>query len=147
MPASKTSGKRQIAALPWRLAGGGIEVLLVTSRETRRWVIPKGWPMSGHSKHQSAAIEAFEEAGVKGAVSAKSVGSFSYRKRLSEKRGVDLTVDVFPLRVKEQAAAWPEKTERTARWFHSTEAARLVQEPELAALIAAFAAGGFMRCA
>lgn len=138
---------RQVAALPWRTAGGGIEVLLVTSRETRRWVVPKGWPMRGRSAPQAAAREAFEEAGVEGNVSTKVLGQFSYDKRLRDGQSLHVTVELFALRVKLQHADWPEKGQRVARWFHPGEAARLVGEPELASLIAAFAAGGFMRSA
>ena len=59
--------RAQFAALPWRRrADAGIEVLLITSRETRRWVIPKGWPIKGKSSAKSAAREAFEEADQKG---------------------------------------------------------------------------------
>jgi 8-oxo-dGTP pyrophosphatase MutT (NUDIX family) len=147
MANGKSASPLQVAALPWRLASGGIEVLLVTSRETRRWVVPKGWPMRGRSASQAAAREAFEEAGVEGSVASKSLGQYSYDKRLSDGQSKHVTVDLFALRVKLQHADWPEKRQRVARWFHPDEAARLVGEPELASLIAAFAAGGFMRSA
>lgn len=135
----------QVAALPWRLAGGGVEVLLVSSRETRRWVIPKGWPIPGLSHAEGAAREAFEEAGVRGRVSRKPIGVYRYMKRLDGEKSLECTVDVHPLRITAQLAEWPEKGERVVRWFHPTEAARLVQEPELAALIRSFAAGLYMR--
>ena len=137
----------QVAALPWRLAGPGIEIMLATSRETKRWVTLKGWPMPGRSAAQSASREAFEEAGVKGSVTAQAIGEFSYAKRLDDGRVIDLRVDVYALRVRQQLADWPERGERVIRWFHPNEAARLVAEPELASLIKSFAAGGFMRCA
>ena len=74
----------QYAALAWRpCASGGIEVLLITSRETRRWVIPKGWPIKDLRPHQTAAREAWEEAGIEGRTGARKIGVFDYDKRLS----------------------------------------------------------------
>jgi 8-oxo-dGTP pyrophosphatase MutT (NUDIX family) len=91
----------QYAALPYRLnAGFRPEFMLVTSRETRRWIIPKGWPKKGKSPQHSAAREAFEEAGVVGAIAKRSVGSFSYKKRLETGGIVVCEVRVFPLEVK-----------------------------------------------
>ena len=83
---SRATGRRRVqyAALPYRLNGKTrTEVMLVTSRETRRWIIPKGWPQKGKAPHDSAAREAFEEAGVVGAVGKRAVGSFPYQKRLN----------------------------------------------------------------
>src|ERR1700726_1179051 len=80
----------QYAALPYRVRRNfGTEVMLVTSRETRRWIIPKGWPHKGKTPHRSAAREAFEEAGVVGAVGSRPVGSFSYEKRLNNGGSVE----------------------------------------------------------
>ena len=70
----------QVAALPFRIKDGKIEVLLVTSRETKRWLIPKGWPMKGKKPHKAAAQEAEEEAGVKGEIKNKPLGSYDYWK-------------------------------------------------------------------
>ena len=76
--------RAQFAALPWRLgAEGAVEVLLITSRETRRWVIPKGWPIKGRSSAKSAAREAFEEAGVVGKIGKAPIGVFAYDKALT----------------------------------------------------------------
>jgi 8-oxo-dGTP pyrophosphatase MutT (NUDIX family) len=138
---------RQVAALPWRLAGSGIEVLLVTSRETKRWVVPKGWPMQRRTAAQSAAREAFEEAGILGSVAARNIGEYTYHKRLTKGSDLDCRVELFALRVTRQQTDFPEKGQRVARWFHPSEAAKLVAEPKLAELIRAFAAGGFMRAA
>ena len=102
----------QYGALPYRVSSGErAEFMLVTSRETRRWIIPKGWPKRGKSPHRSAAREAFEEAGIVGAVGRQTVGSFSYEKRLKNGRSVECEVRVFPLQVKRQSKAWPEKFE------------------------------------
>jgi 8-oxo-dGTP pyrophosphatase MutT (NUDIX family) len=131
------SGKlrmNQVAALPFRVVDGGIEVLLVTSRETKRWLIPKGWPMKGRKPHKAAAREAEEEAGVKGRIEGKALGHYTYWKR----RVVhfDLCrVDVYPLEVSKQLKSWKEKGQREARWFKVEEAADAVLEPALAWLI------------
>ena len=103
----------QYGALPYRVnSGSRAEIMLVTSRDTRRWIIPKGWPKKGKSPHHSAAREAFEEAGVVGAVGRRSVGSFSYEKRLKDGAMVECEVRVFPLQVKRQSKEWPEMQER-----------------------------------
>jgi 8-oxo-dGTP pyrophosphatase MutT (NUDIX family) len=70
----------QYGALPYREIKSGVQILLVTSRGTRRWIIPKGWPQRGMPAHRAAALEAFEEAGVVGKVSKKTVGSYWYDK-------------------------------------------------------------------
>jgi 8-oxo-dGTP pyrophosphatase MutT (NUDIX family) len=129
---------QQYAALPWR-DDGGLEILLVTSRETRRWVIPKGWPMKGKQPHAAAAREALEEAGVTGRIAKRPIGAYSYIKRLKNGAPLQCSVDVFPLKVVNQRTRWPEQGERTAHWFTPDEAATAVDEPELQALIDAFA--------
>src|SRR5436309_13421063 len=119
------SGRRKISAarrvqygaLPYRLsAGSRPQFMLVTSRETRRWIIPKGWPHKGKAPHHSAAREAFEEAGVVGAVASRPAGSFAYRKRLKSGRVVVCEVHVFPLRVSHQTKLWPERRQREVKW-------------------------------
>src|SRR6266700_4715777 len=100
-------------ALPYRLRGGSRpQFMLITSRETRRWIIPKGWPKKGKSPHHSAAREAFEEAGVVGAVAGRSVGSFTYEKRLKNGGAVVCEVRVFPLQVRRHNKQWPDKQNR-----------------------------------
>lgn len=129
-------GDRQIAALPWRhdLSTGAIEVLLVTTLETRRWVIPKGWPMPGRKDHHAAAEEAREEAGVSGVSSPRRVGSFSYDKR-KRTGATRVTVDVYPLRVLREHSTWPEMAVRRREWMSPEIAATRVLEPELRALL------------
>jgi 8-oxo-dGTP pyrophosphatase MutT (NUDIX family) len=127
----------QYAALPYRV-GETIEVLLVTSRETQRWVIPKGWPMNGKKPHAAAAREALEEAGVSGKVAKTPFGAYRYVKRLKNGAPLVCSVDVFPLQVERQRKRWPEQHQRTAHWFSVEEAAESVDEPELQALIARF---------
>ncbi|HEX2018774.1 MAG TPA: NUDIX hydrolase, partial [Aurantimonas sp.] len=77
---TKIKRRKQFAALPFRTDADGVEVLLVTSRDTGRWVIPKGWPMKNRRPHRAAAIEAFEEAGVVGKASKVPMGTYDYDK-------------------------------------------------------------------
>jgi 8-oxo-dGTP pyrophosphatase MutT (NUDIX family) len=126
----------QYGALPYRMKGRSrAEIMLVTSRGTQRWIIPKGWPKKGKSARQSAAREAFEEAGVIGRVSRHAVGSFSYEKRLKNGGTVECEVRVFPLHVKRQTKEWPEKEERKIKWLSADKAAKKVDEPTLGELI------------
>ncbi|GEO14364.1 NUDIX hydrolase [Microvirga aerophila] len=134
MPKSPKEQFCQVAALPFRIKDGRIEVLLVTSRETKRWLIPKGWPMKGKKPHKAAAQEAVEEAGVKGEIKPKPLGHYDYWKRRAAH--FDLCrVDVYPLEVSKQLSSWREKGQRDARWFDVEEAAHQVLEPALAQLI------------
>ncbi|HEY8564609.1 MAG TPA: NUDIX hydrolase [Beijerinckiaceae bacterium] len=129
---------RQVAALPLRWIEGRCEVLLVTSRETRRWIIPKGWPMAALKDRKAAALEAKQEAGVVGRVGRAPIGTFLYWKR--RERHFDLVrVDVYPLAVERHLSRWKEKGQRDLRWFGLDEAARLVGEPGLATLVAGLA--------
>ena len=135
---SKTVAARrlQYGALPYRVSSGSrAEFMLVTSRETRRWVIPKGWPKKGKSPHRLAAREAFEEAGVTGAIGRRSVGSFSYEKRLKNGGLIECEVRVFPLEVKRQSKQWPEMQERKIKWLSASKAAEKVKEPMLGKII------------
>lgn len=137
-----SEARQQVAALPYRLRDGALNVLLVTSRETRRWVLPKGWPMRGRKPHQAAAREAWEEAGAVGRAAKRPVGAYAYRKRLSDGAAVPCVVTVFPLAVERLAERWPEQGERARRWVSPEEAAALVEEEDLAALLRAFGGAG-----
>ena len=130
----------QYAALPWREGEAGREVLLITSRETGRWVLPKGWPMKRRSPAEAAAREAFEEAGVRGEVGTEPAGAYTYLKAFNEVLAFRCEVQVFPLHVAEELPDWPERAERTRRWFATEDAAGAVQETELQALIRSWAA-------
>jgi 8-oxo-dGTP pyrophosphatase MutT (NUDIX family) len=112
----------QFAALPWRIGEGGRrEVMLLTSRETQRWVIPKGWPMKGRKPSEAASREAYEEAGLIGhIVSKRPLGNFHYQKKLTKKERL-CQVRVFSFRVERQLNDWPEKTQRETKWFDATE--------------------------
>lgn len=135
----KGGKRRQVAALPWRGEGEALRILLVSSRETRRWVIPKGWPMKDRADPQAAAQEAYEEAGLKGLIASQPFGDYPYLKRLKNGEARPVKVDVYPLEVSAQLDAWPEKGQRTLQWMTAVEAALAVQEPELRDLIARFA--------
>lgn len=115
-------------------------ILLVTSRETKRWVIPKGNPIAGLAPHMAAAREAFEEAGVIGHPTPQRLGCYHYPKRRKDGSVRIATVDVYALEVATQLESWPERHERTTRWFLQTEAVDVIEELELQALIRAFVA-------
>jgi 8-oxo-dGTP pyrophosphatase MutT (NUDIX family) len=130
--------RTQVAALPFRQSDAGYEVMLITSRGTGRWVIPKGWPEGEEALWHAAAREADEEAGVAGDISQDALGRFYYAKQLARGREWRCEVLVYPLEVKDVAGSWPEKKQRRRRWFAPMDAARLVAEPELAEMIARF---------
>lgn len=127
---------QQYAAICYRLRKKHAEpeVLLMTSRGTGRWVIPKGWPMKGKPSHAVAAREAYEEAGVRGTVSEEPFGCYHYQKGLKDGFSVTCRVQVYTLEVKEILKEFPEKDMRRFEWVNCEEAAARVQEPELKAL-------------
>lgn len=135
MAKSDRSTDTQYGALPYRIGPEGVEVLLITSRETRRWVIPKGWPMSGKKPHRVAEIEAFQEAGVKGVISKRPAGIYPYSKLLPSGESRLCLVEVFPLRVTLEKVKWRETSHRHRRWFPQDEASELVDEGTLAQII------------
>lgn len=134
LPPGEDGTRSQCAALCWRMHRGRVEVLLITSRDTGRWVIPKGWPMPGKSAAQSAIQEAWEEAGVRGKGQDRPVGQYGYFKIMADKSALPCVVTVYPLRVKELASRYPERKQRRRRWHDAEDAAKLVAEPELRAL-------------
>ncbi|WP_404482384.1 DUF47 family protein [Novosphingobium sp. BL-52-GroH] len=142
---------RQIAVLPYRTVGNAIDapiqILLITSRQTRRWVIPKGGLMKGMPPHAAASVEAEEEAGVLGATCPVPLGSYRYRKRRNSGAWVWADVDVFPFAVTEELDSWDEQHQRERRWFPLAEAARSVEEEDLRALIRSFGAREFRAAA
>lgn len=135
---TETSEARQVAALPWRQGEDGVEVMMITSRETRRWVIPKGGRMVGKTDPQAAAQEAYEEAGIQGETLEAPVGHFRYAKRLKSGATQACVVAVYPLEVLIQLGAWPEDQQRQRRWMPQAEAADAVDEADLAQLIRDF---------
>jgi 8-oxo-dGTP pyrophosphatase MutT (NUDIX family) len=132
----------QVGAVPWRRRRGRIEVLLITSRETKRWVIPKGWPMPHLIDSNAARQEAFEEAGVKGRVQRKPLGFYLYYKMLRKGARQPCKVTVYSLSVEAQFSRWPEREERTRAWFKAEEAAGMVHEQGLKDILIALVEGG-----
>ncbi|MCP4314517.1 MAG: NUDIX hydrolase [Hyphomicrobiales bacterium] len=128
----------QYAALCFRRGTEGLEVLLVTSRGTGRWILPKGWAIKNLSDSGTAAREALEEAGVVGQVRSKSIGTYQVRKWMHGGLPVQCTVQVYPLEVEQLRDEYPERNQRQRRWFSQAEAASLIGEPELKALISVF---------
>jgi 8-oxo-dGTP pyrophosphatase MutT (NUDIX family) len=127
---------RQVAAIPFRLGeDGGMQVMLVTSRGTKRFIVPKGWPMKGKSGRKAATIEAEQEAGVTGKTLKEPAGTYSYWKRL-DASFVRVDVTVYLLAVAEERADWRERKTRQRAWLSPRDAAVLIDEPELATLVA-----------
>ena len=130
------TGHTQFGVLPYRAdSRGNTEVLLLTSRDTGRWVIPKGWPIRGRKPHEAAAIEAFEEAGVRGNVAKKSIGEYHYSKKISEREDRLCEVEVFLMLVTRVLDKWPEQSQRQRAWFGPSVAAALVDEGALAIML------------
>jgi 8-oxo-dGTP pyrophosphatase MutT (NUDIX family) len=134
--AKKGESIRQVAAIPFRLnPRGDVEVMLVTSRTTRRFIVPKGWPMKAKSGRKAATIEAREEAGVLGKTLKEPAGTYSYWKRLAN-RFVRVDVVVYLLEVTEELADWQEAKRRQRAWLPPADAALLIDEPDLSTLVA-----------
>ena len=135
----KRDVRTQFAALCYRVnKKGNHKVLLVTSRGTGRWIVPKGWPMDGRTPAGAAAQEAWEEAGVRGTTQGLCLGLYSYQKWLGRAEPLSIAVLVYPLAVTEMADDFPEQGQRQRKWFSPAKAARNVHEPELARILHEF---------
>lgn len=131
-PLFRRPRRLQVAALCYRQDNGRKEVLLITSRGTGRWIIPKGWPISGKDAPGAALQEAWEEAGVRaGRVTPKAVGMYCYEKRLSTGLPISVETLVFAIEVIQMEAVYPEVGERRLKWVSPDVAANMVQEPDL----------------
>lgn len=130
----------QVAALPWRRVDDEIEIMLITSRDTGRWVLPKGWPEAREPLCSAAAREATEEAGLRGSISHIEAGRYFYAKGLASGEEVPCEVLVFPLQVDSVAERWKEKHARTRKWVSAADAPSMVNEPDLGQIIAYFCA-------
>ena len=131
--------RTQLAVIPFIMHQGQPLILMVTSRETRRWIVPKGWQEKKVTDRDQAGREAFEEAGVAGILSDKPIGSYRYDKRLKDGRVKVLEVAVYSLEVTELLDDWPEMDERERRWMTPAQAAMAVREGALAALLLSMA--------
>ena len=134
----KRESRTQFAALPFRRKKSGTEILLLTSLDTGRWIIPKGWPMHDMTPAAAAAREAWEEAGVTGLVSEHCAGFYSYTKRLPDGDQIPCIVAVFPLEVRKLQKDFPEAGQRKLRWVSQRKAPARVNEPDLQKIIRNF---------
>lgn len=137
--ASGSRAREQYAALPWRMTNGALEILLITTLRTHRWIVPKGWPIAALSPSACAAREALEEAGVDGAICEKPLGAFRYTKERKDGANVPCRVEVFALEVTGRRRSWAEKGVRESRWCSVPECLERVSEPSLRQLIVKFA--------
>lgn len=135
---AKSAIRTQFAALCYRVKGRKVQILLVTTRRTGRWIMPKGWPIDAMTPQQSVAQEAWEEAGVTGRVDARPLGLYSYTKMLDDEDWLPCVAMLYPLRVKSLARDFPEKGQRKRKWVNRKQAAALVGEPELARMLRDF---------
>jgi 8-oxo-dGTP pyrophosphatase MutT (NUDIX family) len=134
------SHRHQSGIIAYRIASDGLEILLLTSRDTRRFIIPKGNIGHGVSPREAGVKEAYEEAGVVGTVDSDfPLGFFTYSKRQPDGSEEPTTVEVYTLHVERQLKRWPEKKERKVCWVAPDQAAKLVAEPSLSKLLLRFA--------
>ena len=139
LPMSRKRDLRtQFGALCYRIQKDKVQVLLVTSRGRKRWIIPKGWPIDGATPAKAAAREAFEEAGAEGKITGNCLGIYSYHKAMDAIDDLPCVVALFPLRVKRLHAIFPEYKQRKRRWFSLKKAAAVLEEPELRQMVKAF---------
>jgi 8-oxo-dGTP pyrophosphatase MutT (NUDIX family) len=126
---------QQFAAVPLMQQGDQVHVMLLTSRGTKRWVLPKGWAEQDLTGPEVAAKEAFEEGGLVGKVQLDSLGTYSYLKEMPQAQAVPCQVEVFAMWVDQQLDEWPERAQRVRQWFSLSEAAEKVQESGLRLLL------------
>lgn len=140
-PGAKSDVRTQFAALCYRVHKEKLQILLITSRTTKRWILPKGWPMDGKTPAQSAAVEAWEEAGVQGLPDEQCLGVFSYSKASEDGGTLPCLAMVFAVAVQSMARDFPEAAERERMWVSRKRAAKLVDEPELSRILRDFEPG------
>ena len=131
-----TSVTHQAGVIAYRIENGSAEVLLITSRETRRWIIPKGNIGRGKTAPEAAALEAYEEAGVHGTIASEiPLGFYTYFKRRADASTFPVSVEVYLLKVERQAKKWPEKGTRKLAWLPVAKAIRKIEEPGIVPLL------------
>jgi len=131
---------QQVAALPFVPTGNAIDVLLITSRRRKRWILPKGWPAKNLSLPDSAAKEASEEAGVLGPIQTDAVGSYSYSKKTKPGYPVPCQVFIYPLLVMQHTLAWREQSQRSLKWFSLSDAVSRVDDDGVSEVLGELAA-------
>ena len=129
---------KQIGALCFKIEEKKLKILLVKSRRSKRWVIPKGWKLATMNSRMSVAVEAWEEAGVQGKVSKRPVGFYHYRKSDKNASFFSCEVKVYSLNVLKLKKKFPEMSERKSKWFSCKDASMMVDEPELKKIILKF---------
>lgn len=134
----KRDVRTQFGALCYRIRDGKTQILLITSRQRKRWIIPKGWPAPGLTPAQGAMQEAWEEAGVKGKVQDVCLGIYGYTKQMRGSPDLPCIVAVFPVRVSGLAKTYPEVGQRKREWVSVKRALRQVDEPELREMLKGF---------
>ncbi|MEM1233593.1 MAG: NUDIX hydrolase [Pseudomonadota bacterium] len=135
---SKRESRSQFAALPYRVVDDALQILLVTSRRTRRWILPKGWPEDGLTPGECAAKEAWEEAGVTGKAYDICLGVYSFEKVIAEADDLPVLGLVYPLKIKKVHSSWPEAKDRRRKWFRPRKAASAVESRELKRILKTF---------
>jgi len=133
----KSQVRTQFGALCYRVKNDKIQILLITSRTTRRWIVPKGWPVDKATPYEAALTEAWEEAGVKGKIKGNTVGIYSYVKR-DDRTKSPCVVVVFAVKVRKLSNTYPEVQQRRRKWVSRKKAAKMVDEPELKQLLRSF---------
>jgi 8-oxo-dGTP pyrophosphatase MutT (NUDIX family) len=135
---AKHDVRTQFGAVPWRLEGGRLELLLVTGRKSGKWSVPKGWPAGGEMPADAAAREAWEEAGATGLITPSCLGIYTCARKSVRRMRFPCVVALFPLEVLRLEAVWPEQGQRQRRWATTEEAATLAANPELASVLLGF---------
>ena len=135
---AKGSARTQFAGLCWRERRGKVQILLITSRRRKRWIVPKGWPMDGKTPAECAATEAWEEAGVVGKASDDCLGVYSYARLRPGEEDIPCLAMVYPVKVKALKKKFPERKDRRRKWVSRKKASKMVTERELAKLITGF---------
>lgn len=135
---AKGSARTQFAALCWRMRRGKVQILLITSRRRKRWIVPKGWPMDGKTPAQCALTEAWEEAGVTGDASDACIGVYSYARLREGEDDIPCLALLYPVKVDRLKKKFPERKDRRRKWVSRKNAAKLVHERELSKLIVGF---------
>lgn len=136
--AKKSDVRAQFAALCYRVVKDKVQVLVISSRGTGRWILPKGWPMDGKTPAQAALQEAWEEAGVIGKVVSAPLGLYSYQKVQDHAHDFPCIAVVYAVKVKSLSKDFPEAGERRVKWVGRKKAAQLVDEPELSQILRDF---------
>ena len=136
--ANKQDVRLQMGALCYRVVKDKPQILLITSRDSGRWLIPKGWPMQGQSLAQSARTEAWEEAGVEGKSFEFVLGMYGYQKAMDDGNKLHCIVSVYPVKVKRLVDDFPEAGQRRRKWFSPKKAASKVDEADLSQLLRNF---------